>query len=72
MFGWADCAELKPFTCVFETEIVTGKQKKEIIFQLADISTDQFNIDVWWGYNFTSQDILDNWVSRRMTGFSME
>ena len=63
----ADISSLHPFICVFKSSQLLGKTRQTLEFTRHQLTFPFFQAQ--YRYQFTSQQLLDSWQDKRMTGF---
>ena len=58
-----------PFVCQIATPTLRGKEKLNLRYMKNHLTSATF--DVWYSYKAASQQLLDNWEDKRMTGFKL-
>ena len=64
-----DIVDLNPFICVFKSSQLLGKTKQTLEFTRQQLTFPFFQVQ--YRYQFTSQDLLNSWQDKRMTGFDL-
>ena len=70
-YDWVDsCLGSKSFICLFDTKrTVTGNQKITLKYTKEELRFTSFQVQ--YKYNVSSQELLDSWIDKRMTGFRL-
>merc|ERR1712223_1423496 len=58
-----------PFTCQLASPALRGKEKLDLIYKKDQLTFRSFH--VWYEYKAASQQVLDSWEDKRMTGFKL-
>ena len=64
-----NCEHTIPFLCQSSSLTMINKSSISFSFTADDISFSEFS--VWYSYSFSSQDLVDSWQDKRMTGFRL-
>merc|ERR1712223_871472 len=58
-----------PFTCQIASPALRGKEKPDLVYKKDQLTFRSFH--VWYDYKAASQQVLDSWEDKRMTGFKL-
>ena len=70
--GWLSrpCNNKKPFICKYKPpQIITGQKVLKMAYTIKELTFRSFR--VWYQYQAASQQLLDSWQEKQMTGFKL-
>ena len=63
---WYGSTMSRPFICQIASPSLRGKKKRDLIYTKDQLTFRSFH--VWYEYKAASQQVLDSWEDKRMTG----